>query len=206
MNAAEFDPTAWPGDMRITMSDANNQLYLLFVRSAWRIEHTGVPELEVEPDVGASARPPGVDRLEAQSRWRSEWELAWRDFEPRPAGVGIPDAKTQQLLDTLSDEELWRATSTRPSEYWAAGVDLDAFAAWKISRRPDRTLPLAQHPERVSVSALIAAWRTGLTEIIELPFAGYYAERVDRERLIVSAFTRRDPELYTRALGTPQAQ
>jgi hypothetical protein len=200
------EPTSgnfWPADMRITLSDANNQLYLLFIRSAWHIDDTGVPELELEPNVGTSARPPTVDVADAQARWGIEWRRAWQEFEPR-GGVRTPDAETQRMLDTLTDEELWTATSTRPSDYWESGVDMDAFTAWQVSLRPDQTLPLAEHPERRSLAALIAAWRTGLTTIIELPFAGYYATRIDRERIIVSAQTRRSVELYSRALGTPQ--
>lgn len=197
------DPgNAWPAGMTISISDANNQLYLLFVRSAWHIEDTGVPELEQEPPVGSSIRPDTRQRAEVENRWRSEWERAWTEFAPRHTGVHAPDAETQQLLDSLSDAELWHATSTRPSDFWAEGVDSAAFLAWRVSLRPNVAAPLEEHPERRSLPALVAAWRTGLKEIIELPFAGYYAERIDRERLIVSGFTRRDTELYSRALGT----
>jgi Txe/YoeB family toxin of Txe-Axe toxin-antitoxin module len=52
------------------------------------------------------------------------------------------------------------------------------------------------------VEWLVPVWQSGLRTIIELPFAGYYARRVDREHMLVSRTTRNDPELYSLALST----
>jgi hypothetical protein len=204
MRASEPIPgEPWPGDMLITITDSTSLTFLLFVRSAWRISSPGVPEVETEPDVGASARPQSIDPLVAELQWRIEWDRAWEEFAPRSRGVHAPDAATQRLLDTLSDEELWEATSTSPSDFWDEGIDRDALGGWDRALRDNHSLPLAEHPERVALPEVIAAWRTGMTTIIELPFAGYYADRIDSERLVVSMRTRRDPALYPRALRTP---
>jgi hypothetical protein len=204
MQASEPIPgEPWPHAMAITVTDASSLLFLLFVRSAWRISTSGVPELETEPALGASGRPPEIDPLVAEIQWHTEWDRAWQEFAPRNHGVHAPDAATQRMLDTLSDEELWEATSTHPSDFWDEGVDRDALGEWEHSLRDNLELPLDQHPERRALPALIEAWRTGLNTIIELPFAGYYADRIDRERLVVSLRTRRDPMLYAKALRTP---
>ena len=203
MRASEPIPgDPWPHDMVVTISDAGSLLFLLFVRSAWRIPSAGVPELETEPAVGTSARPEAIDPLVAELQWRTEWDRAWQEYAPRSVAVQAPDAETQYMLDTLSDEELWNATSTQPSDFWDDGVDREALNAWEHSLHDPYDLPLDQHPERLALPALIEAWRTGLNTIIELPFVGYYADRIDRERLVVSRRTRRDRGLYSRALRT----
>jgi len=205
MHASEPTPgEQWPPTMVITVTDASSLVFLLFVRSAWRISTSGVPDLEAEPAVGASGCPRNIDPLVAEIQWQSEWDRAWQEFAPRSRGVHAPDAATQRMLDTLSDEELWVATSTHPSEFWDEGVDRDALGEWEHSLREPNSLVLEMQPERRALPAVIAAWRTGLTTIIELPFAGYYADRIDGERLVVSMRARRDPDMYARALRTPR--
>jgi len=48
----------------------------------------------------------------------------------------------------------------------------------------------------------VPVWRSGLRKIVELPFAGFYVDRIDLERVVVSRTTRRYPELYSLALST----
>ena len=204
MHASESAPgEAWPVDMSITIQDVDSLIFLLFVRSAWGIVSVGVPDLEFEPAVGSSRRPPSVGPVIAEQQWRVDWDRAWQPFSPRRTGIHSPDPETQRMLDTLSDEELWVATSGVPSDLWDEGVDRDALWEWQQALEGGiHRLPLEEHPERQSLPALIDAWRTGLTTVIELPFAGYYADRLDQERLLVSMHTRRDPALYSRALRT----
>ena len=58
-----------------------------------------------------------------------------------------------------------------------------------------------KHPERRSLTALIAAWQGGLKKIVQLPVAGYYGERINPGCLVVSQETRFDRGLYDRALS-----
>ncbi|MCY7287110.1 MAG: hypothetical protein LH624_02375, partial [Cryobacterium sp.] len=129
-------------------------------------------------------------------RWLSEWQQAWTHFDAASVAVRAPDEATQHLLDTLSDDELWQAVSTWPSDFWDSGIDHEACDRWRASM----AAPLGELPEHRAVSALAEAWRSGLTTVIQLPYIGYFAHRINREHLVVSATTRRDPELYYRAL------
>jgi hypothetical protein len=193
----------WPSDMVISIQSSDALTLLLFVRSAWHLSVPEVPELDSEPEVGTSVRPASIDPSAATERWRTEWAQAWKEYAPR-GGIREPDATTQHLLDTLNDAELWDAVFPRPSQYWDDGLDRVALYEWQRSFIDYlHQLPLDEHPERRALPALIAAWRTGLTTIIDVPFGGYYANRLDRERLMVSVYTRRDTELYSRALATP---
>lgn len=113
-----------------------------------------------------------------------------------------PDQENARLLRELPDERLAEVFSTMPSTFWAAGTDRDAFNTWSTSLRDDLSLPLAEHPERRCLDALVPAWRTGLTTVLQLPYVGYFAERLNAGTLIVSRVTRQNPSLYRQALAT----
>lgn len=51
-----------------------------------------------------------------------------------------------------------------------------------------------------SLRELIAAWKRGIETVIVLPYEGYFAHRLSRRHLVVSAATRNSPEQYGRAL------
>jgi hypothetical protein len=192
----------WPRDMIISVEDSATSLtFLLFIRAAWKLDHHGVPPLEYQPNVGTSCRPQDIDQDVANSRWKAEWQRAWSRFEPPDRRVHAPDSATQALLDTATDEELWETLSRRPSTFWDVGIDRAAFASWQEGLRDNHAVPLDEFPERWALPALVAAWRTGLTTIIQLPYAGYFAERINKQHLVVSSVVRHDAELYRRALG-----
>ena len=193
----------WPHDMLISIDEPHSLVYLLFVREAWSLVVDDVPHIEPVPAVGASARPAGVDADAAADQWRHEWARAWAMFEPLDRAVREPDAETARLLKELSDEELAVATSPLPSDYWSTGIDGDAFGLWSAAIQDDHTVPLEQHPERVCLDALIPAWRTGLTRIVQLPFTGYFARRINSGTLVVSRATRHNADWYRRALRAP---
>jgi hypothetical protein len=187
----------WPHDMQISVEECWQPLiYLLFVRSAWRLEIGSVPRLDAEPHPGSSQRPENLDVDAAVQRWLAEWQRAWTHFDPASVFVSTPDEATQHLLDTLTDDELWEATSSWPSDFWDSGIDQGACERW----RELLAAPHGEFPEHRAVSALTEAWRAGLTTIIQLPYLGYFAHRINREHLVVSATTRRDPDLYRRAI------
>ncbi|WP_457101472.1 hypothetical protein [Microbacterium sp. P5_E9] len=193
----------WPLEMQIAVDEPYALMYLLFVREGWRLDVAELPDVDPVPATGTSTRPPAVDPTEAAVRWRREWSRAFTQFEPRDRSVREPDEDTARLLRELPDEQLAEAFSTMPSTFWAEGTDRDAFNTWSMSLHDDHSLPLAEHPEWRCLDALVPAWRTGLTTILQLPYAGYFAERLNAATLIVSRVTRHDPSLYRQALGTP---
>lgn len=196
-----LDHGPWPDDMLITVvDDASTLLLLLFVRSAWGLDDNGVPPLESEPDAGSTRPPEGLDRAEANSLWAADWARAFEVVAPPRAGVGVPDAAMLRLLDEyLNLDELLAAAS--PETYWRVGLDVDAEWAWRRSlwRQPREGIV---SPEHEAVEWLVPVWRSGLRTIVELPYAGYYARRIDTECVVVSSATRHDPELYSLALST----
>lgn len=82
------------------------------------------------------------------------------------------------------------------TEYNWDGLDIDAFNSWHNG--------LIQIPpsdaERRNLADLIPAWKSGVDTVIVLPYLGYFARRVTRRHLAVSAATRNDPLTYGRAL------
>lgn len=198
-----FSDNPWPHDMRISVDEPYALIYLLFVREGWGIQVDDIPPASPSPVTGTSRRPSAVDEVDAATRWRREWLRAWTQFEPLDRMVREPDGEITQLLRDTSDELLADAVSTMPSTFWADGTDREAFDAWLMSLRDDHSRPLEEHPERVCLDALVPAWRTGLTTIVQLPYAGYFAERINQTTLVVSSTTRHGRGLYRRALRTP---
>ncbi|SDZ33810.1 hypothetical protein SAMN05216554_3370 [Herbiconiux ginsengi] len=181
---------------------------LLFARELWRFEIREVPPLDPVPSLGASSRLASGPRLgsgEMASLWRRDWARAWEQFDPpNPEATG-PDARTARMLATLDDAQLAQAVSGVPSEFWSRGIDRGALGAWRqrLTESDHHPTSLDATPERRSLPALIAAWQTGLTDIVQLPYAGFFAERINSRTLVVSATTRFEPALFTRALATP---
>ncbi|OUE26728.1 hypothetical protein [Clavibacter michiganensis] len=189
----------WPHDMVLRIDDEPRELTsLLFVREAWRLPIPDVPGLEGEPDVGTSARPAGLGEAEAVERWRTEWARVWPRFAVLRQVMRAPEEEAMRLLRGIAADEQDAGTL-----FDEAGVDREAFEAWHVTLRDDHRLPVAEHPERVCVTALADAWRDGLESIVQLPYAGYHAERRDPATLVVSRAARHDPELYRRALTAP---
>jgi len=187
--------------MLITVvNDASTLLLLLFVRSAWGLDDNGVPPLESVPEAGSTRAPEGLDRRAANARWAADWARAFEVVAPPKVQMGAPDAAMLMFLDGgLDADELMHAVSTET--YWRVGLDVEAEWAWRRSLwREPRAGVLS--PEHEAVEWLVPVWRSGVRTIIELPYAGYYAKRVDSERVVVSTTTRQDPELYSLALST----
>ena len=200
MDSEDLPLSPWPQDMQFNVEECWPPLiFLLFVRSAWQLEIGSVPKLDSEPDTGTSRRPVDLDTDAAVQRWLAEWRRAWSHFDAAEPTVGIPDEEIQRLLDTLTDEELWAATatSTWPSDFWNAGIDQEACEMWRT------TMPaaLGALPENRVIPALVTAWQGGLTTIIQLPYLGFFAQRINRQHLVVSRTTRNDPEMLALALA-----
>lgn len=200
MRSSHPDPSnPWPHDMVLRIDEPRELTSLLFVREAWRLPIDDVPALDGAPDVGTSARPAGLGDAEAVERWRAEWMLAWPRIAVLREAMRAPDE--EEMMRRL--REIAVAMQAAEDLSAEAGIDREAFEAWHATLHDDRRLPLAEHPERICVTALADAWRTGLESIVQLPYAGYSAERIDAATLVVSRTARHDPELYRRALTAP---
>jgi hypothetical protein len=60
---------------------------------------------------------------------------------------------------------------------------------------------LNEQPERVALDALISAWQSGLTKIVEIPCHGTFTRVVGTHALLVTAETRADAARYRKALA-----
>lgn len=207
----------WPRGMAIYVNDTpHHLLILLFVRQAWGIAaDADVRGLDPLPYIGTSRMPDSAARGEWDERWHRAWAKAWEWYtvqEPDPTihpTPGFPHEASRpgQPLNPLIPP-FWQA------EHGWTGIDADAYNAWERKCSP-RSFPqprgtreesAAELPEPQSLAALIAAWEGGLDTVIVLPYSGYFARRITKRHLAVSAATRNDPVSYSKALGTPATQ
>jgi hypothetical protein len=202
--APDYDPTNPTRGRSVRVSllvSPNAFVHLLFVRSVWGLDANGVPPVEIEPEPGNSQLPAHHNLDELNTLWRADWDRALRAYDAKIATVGGPDEATLKLLETSSDEELWQYMSAEPSPLWTSGVDAAALRRWLDLMHEGRWPTPEDTPEYRSLPALVGAWETGMTTIVQLPFAGFWAERVSTTHLMVSAPVRRDPMLFNLAFA-----
>ena len=200
----EYDPKDPTRGRKVRVSllvSPNSFARLLFVRSVWGLDANGVPPVELEPEPGNSERPAHHNLDELNALWRQDWERALREYDAKTAREGGPDEATLELLATLTDEELWWHMTSEPSPKWTSGVDTVAFNHWLDVMHEGRWPSPEDTPEYRSLAALVGAWETGMTTIVQLPLAGFWAERVSITHLMVSAPVRRDPMLFNLAFA-----
>lgn len=196
--------TPWPHDMAITVEDHPFTLnLLLFIRQAWQLEvDAAIPELLPSPSRGNSTTPDSTSLSEWGTRWQTAWDRAWTWYQV--ADSSRPEYPTQESMRQViqpgqplhpSVPPLWTA------DYDWEGIDQDALNTWDQSL----ALKIPTDAERQNLPNLIPAWESGMDTIIVLPYAGYFAQRISRRHLAVSASTRNDPESYGQALQTAWA-
>ncbi|MGZ3386697.1 MAG: hypothetical protein ACXVB5_17500 [Isosphaeraceae bacterium] len=187
----------WPQDMAIRVNDLpHNLILLLFVRQAWSIApDMDIPPLSPEPDCGQSSLPKSADVATWDHRWRTAWHQAWSWYEiedpthhPTPAEMREFSDSSQELNPFIPP--FWT------QQYGSEGLDQAAYQAWEQRLMPK----FPQDAEPRSLQELIPAWKSGMDTIIVLPYKGYFAQRLTRRHLVVSAETRNNPEQYSRAL------
>lgn len=171
---------------------------LLFVRHAWSIaENIELPPLSPAPGRGISKVPPSASIDEWSDRWRIAWDRAWDWYK-----IQDPD-RTKHPTPELMREVLRPGQDLDPlipplwtTEYDWEALDDDAFSNWQrdLSQIPPSDV------ERRVLPDLIPAWESGMDTVIVVPFAGYFAKRITRRHLAVSASTRNSPTTYSRAL------
>lgn len=193
----------WPSGMKISVNEHETHiLELLFIRDAWALSPKDeAPATSPKPHPGNSKRP-GNDSLEEWNhRWSWAWRRAWEWYTASNSSASSPLEAPRNRLQPNQPP-----TPTAPprwvTQYGSDGIDFDAYRTWAEQLRSDPLVPFEQQPERISVEALTAAWRRGLTTILALPYIGHYARRITPSHLVVSFETRHDPKAYSQALAT----
>ncbi|MBP2374940.1 hypothetical protein [Paeniglutamicibacter psychrophenolicus] len=185
--------------MAIAVDDhVQNLKMLLFVRQSWSLaQDLDIPDLSPVPVTGNSRIPESSSRDAWDLMWKREWDRAWAWYDirserkaPLTQGEMQSFARPGQDLNPLMPP-FWTV------EYGEEGIDWDAFDAWDRQTTPIPPINV----EFDHVSALVSAWHGGLTNVIVLPYRGFFAHRLSSSHLVVSAETRRSPELYDRALS-----
>jgi hypothetical protein len=190
--------TSWPSAMHLTVAQPHHLLLLLYIRSAWELEtETRLPLLMPQPERGSSARPAGSDPAALVQQWEVAWRRGWEwMLLPRtmPTREDILAATRPGAALMPGYPPTWTA------EHGDVGIDQDAFSAWQVSVLFVPQVSLAASPDRRSAPEVAVAWRSGLSGIVELPFAEPWSSVVGTSTLGVSTVTREDPREYQRAL------
>ncbi|MDP3951002.1 hypothetical protein [Microbacterium sp.] len=91
-------------------------------------------------------------------------------------------------------------------EFGDSAFDHRSYSTWSqsgmdayLAAMPRR---LEEEPERRDLSALIPAWRAGLTKIVTIPCVGEFTRTVGESALLMTAATRDESDRYRRALST----
>lgn len=190
---------AWPRDMIISVDEhAQNLKMLLFVRHAWSLaQDLDIPELSPSPTTGNSRNPESSSRDTWEMLWKREWDRAWAWYDIRSDRGATPTQDEMRIYSRPGQGLNPQMPPFWTFEYGEEGIDWAAFEAWdrQISPLPPTTVEFDHVP------ALVSAWHGGLTDIIVLPYRGFFAHRLNSSHLVVSAETRHSPELYDSALS-----
>ncbi|MFJ2542907.1 hypothetical protein [Microbacterium sp. NPDC087589] len=210
-SSAPMPGNPWPHDMSITVDDRpHNLMELLWLREAYELQADGddVPPLLVDTPVAVQDPAVGAGT-------RDEWEGAWpRIWRAALAHAGLDhDPRLFDELHTTANGSAERAellhriagTSWR-DEFGDTAFDHDSYATWSHQRAGAHlaTMPtrLEDQPERRDLSALIPAWRAGLTKIVTIPCVSDFTRRVGENALLTTTATRENSDSYRRALST----
>jgi hypothetical protein len=195
--------------MLITIeNDSQTLLELLWIREAWQLQPVGEdlpPRLVDAPSFvdGSKRASAAIERW--QDSWPGMWEACLRHAgAPRDPGVldrlQSPEIGSDERARLLRDfvGPSWRDT-------FGAEALPDEVQQWRhmmFQRGVDRApRPFDEEPERVALDALISAWRSGLTTVVEIPCRGTFTRVVGAHALLVTSETRDDPERYREALN-----
>jgi hypothetical protein len=194
--------------MVITVEDNPHALIdLLWIRETWNLRPVGddLPPLLSDESVTVHVRPESSDWV---TRWREGWPSIW-DACVQHEGLLHDAAMFDRLPETANGSperaELLHALHG-PS--WRDEFGDEAFTeryeTWNRARfeaqSRRRHLSADEEPERVSLAALIQAWRAGLGKIVTIPCQGSYTRVIGRNALLVTEETREEPRRYSEAL------
>ncbi|MDQ6752679.1 MAG: hypothetical protein M3017_04525 [Actinomycetota bacterium] len=191
----------WRHDMVIRVDHPHHVHVLLFIREAWSLAaDADIPALDPRPDWGTSRLPNSAGAEEWERRWRAAWKRAWDWYQ-----IADPDPSRLQELTPEAFRSLsapgrdlnplvppfWQA------EYDSEGLDFGAFGNWEWELIPR----IPSEAERESLPELIRAWKSGIDNILVLPYEGWFARRISHRYLAVSPAVRDNPENYSRSLA-----
>jgi hypothetical protein len=195
--------------MVISIEDSSDALMtLLWIREAWNLEVVGGDLPPVLVDTPAPVAE-GVRADAPLAEWSAGWPELWRACLAHAARLRDPGLVAR--LKATKDGSPERADVLRAlmGPHWRHVFGHAAlergYREWSAAvyeqqgRRPPPEL-LAD-PEHVSLDELIAAWKAGLTTVVQLPCRGDYARVVGPHGLLVTEETRADPARYRRALS-----
>ncbi len=197
----EGDP--WPHDMTISIEDHSQALLeLLWVRETWSLEPIGD---EPGPLIDG---PEGANTPSDVAEWSEAWSTLWEGalaVAAQPLDASAMDSLQASAAGSSEHAELL-ARLTGPT--WRGrfgGQALEAgFSEWS-QRQFEKIWPprhtAAESPERLSLDALVPAWRAGLERVVTIPCRAEHTRVVGTSGLLVTDGTREDPALYAEALG-----
>ena len=198
----------WPHDMVITVEDDLQPLLdLLWIREAWNLSPVGLdlPPLLVDDSGRAQAK---TEPSDVSTTWSDAWPSRWEKCVHH-ASLTRDSAIFEQLKETKNgSRERAELLQTIVGPSWRDEFGGEAFTeeyeSWNLvrfevqARRQPRSL--AEEPERMSLDALISAWRAGLIKIVTIPCRGSYTHRIGEHALLMTEETRNDPNRYAAAL------
>jgi hypothetical protein len=199
----------WPHEMLITIEDDSHVLLeLLWIREAWGLDPSGVdlPPLLLDPPERPPASAVARDRVET---WRAAWPARW-DACVHHAGLIRDPTAFERLRATTGgsqERELMLRELFGPSwrEEFGDEALTGQYTAWAEARfeaqSRRRSHSLDEDPERVSLAALIPAWRAGLSKIVTIPCQGSYTRIIGPHTLLVTEETRNNARTYSEALA-----
>ncbi|GAB3264408.1 hypothetical protein [Arthrobacter pigmenti] len=197
--------------MSITVEDHPSALLdLLWVREAYGLQPRGH---DLPPALADSPAPVSDSTVPAATR--SAWEEAW----PRICNAAVAHAGAE--TDPRQVEELERSAlgsveraevlqrlmgPTWRDEFGASAFDNYSYDAWireGMDRRLQKTARrFEDHPERRDLTALIPAWRAGLTRLVTIPCVGAFTQKISPHALLMTDATRENSDTYRRALNS----
>lgn len=199
----------WPHDMTITVEDDSQALRdLLWIREAWNLHPIGddLPPLLSDTPASAEAEPGAPAEL---ARWQRGWPELWEACV-RHAGL-IQDARLFDQLSATANGSAERAELLSrmfgPSwrDAFGRAAFTDAHRAWTLARFEAQEgrdpQSYEEEPERISLAALIPAWRAGLSKVVVIPCRGSHTRPIGEHTLLVTSDTRGDPQRYSEALA-----
>ena len=198
----------WPHDMLITVEDDPHVLVdLLWIRETWNLHPLGddLPPSLSDDSVRADDR---TGSSGGATTWQYAWPSLWNKCIHH-AGLLRDGTIFDQLRET-EDGSPERADlmNTLMGPSWRGEFGDEAFTekyeTWNLARFQARSqrhpLSLNDDPERLSLDALIPAWRAGLSKIVTIPCHGSYTRVIGQHTLLLTDETREDTRRYSEAL------
>jgi hypothetical protein len=199
----------WPHEMRITVEhDSERLMELLWIREAWGLQPVGpdLPPLLSDPPTGVSV--PLLSRDRAASL-RAAWPRIW-DACVQHAGLILDPTLFERLRESaVGSPERGHLQVELNGPSWRDEFGNEVFtaqySAWTEARVEAHSRRLHrswdESPERVSLDALVSAWRAGLTKVVTIPCQGSYTRIIGAHTLLMTAGTSSDSRTYRAALA-----